>query len=269
MVPLAVPEIDHGARVAFLSGKVYWHQTVFCFASLQHFIEDRITPVVYDDGTFCGECLDDARRIVPWLEVVSVEEIAARLDRLLPPSKFPCLRARRLEYPHLRKFTDIHVGATDWTLVHDSDMLYFRSPDAIRKWFDAPFPLYMQDIKTAYGYPLDFLSSLAGEQVPDRINVGLYGIYSPGIDWERMEHACRAQIDTFGPHYLQEQALTAMALSGAGAWALPRADYLVCPDFAEGRSPTAILHHYVSHSKRSYYQYGWKLAKKAILDARR
>ena len=54
------------------------------------------------------------------------------------------------------------------------------------------------------------------------------------------------------------QALTALLLAEASAQALPAADYIVRPSLAEGRAPTAVLHHYVAHSKRSYFQHGWR-----------
>jgi hypothetical protein len=57
---------------------------------------------------------------------------------------------------------------------------------------------------------------------------------------------------------LQEQALTALLLSGQACLRLPEADYRVMPSLAEGKNPTAVLHHYVAHSKRSYFQYGWR-----------
>ena len=41
-------------------------------------------------------------------------------------------------------------------------------------------------------------------------------------------------------------------------------DYVVMPGLAEGRDPSAILHHYVASSKRSYFQYGWR---RALADA--
>jgi hypothetical protein len=39
---------------------------------------------------------------------------------------------------------------------------------------------------------------------------------------------------------------------------LPAEDYVVLPSVDEGRRPAAALHHYVAHSKRSYFQHGWR-----------
>jgi hypothetical protein len=258
LAPLAAPVLDRGARVAFLSGAAHWYQTLFCFVSLQVQMRERVTPVILEDGTMTPEAREHMRRIVSWTAFVNADAIEERLDRLLPVASFPSLRARRLEYPHLRKLTDIHLGEPGWSLVMDSDMLVFRHPHALASWFDNPHAVFMQDAVDAYGYSQTLMSDLAGGRIPGRVNVGLYAIHGPSIDWHRLEYWCRIQIEREGPHYLQEQALTALLLADAGAEALPSEDYVVLPSLAEGRVPTAVLHHYVAHSKRSYFQHGWR-----------
>lgn len=256
--PLVPPALDLGARVSFLSGSRFWYQTLFCFVSLQLQAPERITPVIYDDGTLGEETRTSVRRVVPWVEFVDRAVIDDRIDRLLPAASFPSLRARRIEYPHLRKLTDIHACARDWTLVMDSDMLCFRRPDALISWFRQPHALFMQDVTQSYGYSDGLMAALATGPLPQRVNVGLYAVHSPGIDWDRTEFCCRRQLEREGTHYLQEQALTALILSDADARSLPATDYVVMPSLAEGHAPTSVLHHYVAHSKRSYFQHGWR-----------
>lgn len=263
--PLSLPEADSGASVNFLSGVNYWYQTVFCFASIQIQSPFRITPIIHDDGTLDAQTQAAISRVIPWVRYVASTEIEKRLDCHLPVSRFPRLRARRIEYPHLRKLTDIHIGAEGWTLVLDSDMLAFRRPQALIDWFDNPGAIYMQDIATMYGYPADFLADLAGAPIPERVNVGLYALYGPSIDWDAVEFWCGHQLDDFGTNYLQEQGLTAMLLGRARATPLHDDEYIVLPNLTEGIEPHAVLHHYVAHSKRSYYQFGWKRIFKELV----
>ncbi len=258
--PLKPPGPDEGARVSYLSGNKYWYQTLFCFVSLQMNCPVRITPVIFDDGSFTQDVRDLISQVVPWAEFVGSDVISDRLDRLLPVARFPTLRARRLVYPHLRKLTDIHVGAQDWTLVMDSDMLVFRRPDALLDWFLAPTSIFMQDVGNMYGYPDDFMAQLAGGPVPERVNVGLYALKGNDIDWDRVEYWCRTQIKYYGPCYLQEQGLTALLLARSKTTPLCREDYVVLPTSREGSNPTAVIHHYVAHSKRYYYQIGWRVS---------
>jgi hypothetical protein len=198
-------------------------------------------------------------RVVPWAELIGSDTIHERLNRLLPVASFPRLRTRRLEFPLLRKLTDIHLAAAGWTLYLDSDMLFFRHPQALVSWFGQPHALFMQDVMSAYGYSTALMKELAGGcDVPGRLNSGLYALHGPSIDWDRLEYWCRTQLEREGTSYLQEQALTALLLAGNSAEALSAADYIVLPSLAEGRAPTAVLHHYVAHSKRSYFQHGWR-----------
>jgi hypothetical protein len=260
LAPLSGPAVDRGARVSFLTGAAYWYQTLFCFASLQAHTPERVTPVIYEDGTMTAGDRERLRRLIPWVELVSPEAMEARFDRVLPAHSFPTLRRQRLGFPiFLRQLTDVHVGAPRWTLYMDSDMLFFRRPEALEAWIGNPHTLYMQDVQTSYGYSPSLMRELAGRPVSPCVNAGLYALFSPGIDWERVEYWCRTQIEREGPHYLQPQGLIALLMaSAASPQVLPPRDYLVLPGLAEGRAPTAVLHHYVAHSKRSYFQHGWR-----------
>jgi hypothetical protein len=68
--------------------------------------------------------------------------------------------------------------------------------------------------------------------------------------WHRPLGACA--------RYYQEQALVALMLAGHDAQCLPSRDYLLLPDEAECRRPTAALHHYVDLSKRGYFRHAWR-----------
>ncbi len=256
--PLAEVDDTYGAKVKFLSGERYWYQTIFCFYTLQANTPFKITPIVYDDGTFNDKTRDYIKRVVPWVKFVGLETTSSLLESELPASRFPVLRARREEYPHLKKLIDLHIGEKCWSLVLDSDMIFFREPKEVIQWFLQPNFIYLQDIVTNYGYPTGFLERLVGYEMPAKINVGLYGIESSSIDWDKVEHWCQAQLTNYGPSYLQEQGLTAMLFAGQDSVVLPAEDYIVLPNKREGRQPKAVLHHYVAHSKQYYFQKSWK-----------
>lgn len=256
---LEVPATDHGHRVYFLSGQRYWYQTLYCAYSLQLHAPERITPVVLDDGSLSEPLRQSITRAIPWAEFLDREAIEVRLDACLPRSKFPTLRNRRIEYPHIRKLTDVHAGCRGWRLVLDSDMLFFRQPAVLLSWLNSPDrPFHLVDTETAYGYPADVLGDLARAELPPAVNVGICGLRSDSLDWDEIERWCAALLERKGYHYLQEQALVAMMLAGKPALSAPAEDYIVLPDSREGADPRAVLHHYVAHSKRSYFQSGWR-----------
>jgi len=245
--------------VSLLSGDKYWYQTLFCVYSLQLHSDYCISPVIFDDGSITEIIVANIKRVIPWAQFSRSSEIEELLDRQLPSSRFPSLRARRLDFPLLRKICDVRLGRENWVLFLDSDMLFFRRPTMLLNWMAAPDePCHLVDVQRAYGYSAELMKALSGHEELDRVNTGICGLHGGTIDWERLEYWCREMLEREGPSYLQEQALTALMLSGQGCLRLPEPDYRVMPSPSEGRRPAAALHHYVAHSKRSYFQYGWR-----------
>lgn len=259
-----IPAGDAGKpplELHFLTGRRFWYQTAFCLWTFAHHSRRRLAPTIYDDGTLAAEFRAALARIVPTARFVSIAETADRLDTHLPVARFPALRERWQHYPNIRKLTDVHVGATGWKLVIDSDLLFFRRPDLLIGWIDQPAqPLHAVDIETSYGYTRTLLDSLAGAPVADRVNVGLCGLRSEEIDWEKMEYWCRTLIERAGTHYYLEQALVALLLAGRTCTVAPRGDYVTLPESPEVQTCRAVMHHYVAGSKRWYFQKCWRLA---------
>ena len=250
---------DPPLEIYFLSGKKFWYQTCFCAYSMIQQAKVNIRPIIYDDGTLEPKYVREIKRIFPNAKIILRSETETRLNELLPISKFPYLRERHLNYPNIRKLIDIHLGSRGWKLVLDSDMLFFRNPQFLIDWLKSPNqPCYMIDTETSYGYSQSLMSSLTGVTIPERLNVGICGLKSEDIDWEKLEFWCKTTIEKEGKHYYQEQALTAMLVANQSCSIAPAKDYIVMPDETEGMKPKAVLHHYVANSKPWYFRYGWK-----------
>ncbi|HWA85407.1 MAG TPA: glycosyl transferase family 2 [Opitutus sp.] len=251
----ALPELH------FLTGKRFWYQTAFCLHTLQSQAQRTFRTVLHDDGSFDETIVAHLARLFPTAEIRRRADTDARISALLPPAQFPCLHERRRHYPNILKLTDVHAGARGWRLVLDSDMLFFRRPDFLLAWLAAPDrPLHMVDVIDSYGYPNALLESLAGATLPHLVNVGLTGLCSETIDWEKLERWSRRLIETHGTSYYLEQALVAMLLAGRETAVAPAADYILAPDIRECRAPRAVLHHYVGGSKRGYFRHAWRAA---------
>ena len=245
-------------EVHFLTGKRFWDQTCFCFYSLLQQTDLNLQLVVYDDGTLTQPYIKKIQRLFPTSRIVTAHAIDKALDTYLPASQFPYLRSRRLEYPNLRKLTDIHIGSHGWKLVLDSDMLFFHPPIELLGWLKNPQnPCHMVDVETAYGYSSTLMKTLAGAAIPERINVGICGLQSDALNWEELENWCKTLIETEGTHYYQEQAMIAMLMARQQCSVMAGDDYIVMPQKAEVVHPEAKLHHYVSDSKPWYFRYGW------------
>jgi hypothetical protein len=246
-------------EIYFLSGRRFWYQTCFCAYSMSVQSGQYLRPVIYDDGSLSQPYEDAIKRIFPDAKIISAQATEARLDHYLPSAAFPTLRSRRLEYFNLRKLTDIHVNSQGWKLVLDSDMLFFRPPNFLLNWLEAPQqPCYMVDVETAYGYSEELMQRLAGAAIPDKINVGICGLQSESIDWDELEYWCKTLIAAEGTNYYQEQAMAAMLMARYPSIIAPAQEYVLMPDRAEAQQPTAVMHHYVADSKPWYFRYGWK-----------
>jgi hypothetical protein len=256
------------AEVYFLSGSKFWYQTCFCAWTLLRHSDLPIRPVVLDDGSLDDSMQAALQRVLPSVRFELLPAIEERLDCALPTERYPTLRRHRLVYPHLRKLTDVHAGLTGWRLVLDSDMLFFRRPTLLLDWLRQPQrPTQMVDVAPSYGYPTQVLDDLAGAPLAERLNVGIIGLMSDAIDWERLEHWCRTLLERHGSHYLLEQGLTAMLLAGQSCAVMPERDYVALPSAEEVRQPRAVMHHYVAESKARYFRHGWRRAQTVPLPA--
>lgn len=260
---LPVPSVASGAALELhlLTGRRFWYQTAFCLWTFARHACRPLAPVIYDDGTLTEEFCGPLRRLFPAARFIAHAESIARLDEHLPVAKFPTLRERWLNYPNIRKLIDPHLGSTGWKLVLDSDLLFFRQPDFLLNWLDAPTcPLHAVDCETSYGYSRPLMNKLAGAPVADLVNVGLTGLNSSELDWEQLEHWCSTLITQEKTSYYLEQALIAMLMAGRPCAIAPVADYVTLPKPPEAHSCKAVMHHYVAHSKRWYFQQNWRLA---------
>jgi hypothetical protein len=255
--PWPAPRID-APEVYFLTGRRFWYQTAFCLHSLRQQGGD-VRAVFVDDGSFTDALVEEMQRQFPGSRVLRAADTAAHLDACLPAARYPTLRAQRQTYLHLRKLTDVHAGRRGWRLVLDSDMLFFRRPEALLQWLAAPTrPIHMLDVHDAYGYPAQSLAALTPAPVPEKLNVGICGFFSESIDWDYLEHAATTLIRQHGTSYYLEQALVALLASTTQPQRLPSNDYLLLPAETECRHPTATLHHYVDLSKRGYFRHAWR-----------
>jgi hypothetical protein len=258
-LPTLPPSSPAQVPIHLLTGRRFWYQTAFCLWSLSKSSGRTVAPMIYDDGTLDEGVRTPLARIFPLARFVEKLDCICRLDEFLPVKRYPSLRERWTNYPHIRKLIDPHVGSSAWKFVSDSDLLFFRSPDFLLHWIDHPrAPLHAVDCKTSYGYSRSLIERLAARPVADLVNVGLTGLNGSELDWDQIEHWCRELQAKEGTNYYLEQALVAMILAGRACSIAPGSDYVTLPRQPEVHSCRAAMHHYVAESKRWYFQKNWR-----------
>ncbi len=262
-LPVPPPAAGAALELHLLTGRRFWYQTAFCLWTFARHAGRPLAPIIYDDGTLTDEFRAPLARLFHGTRFVPQAEILARLDAHLPTAKFPTLRERWLNYPNIRKLTDVHAGRPGWKLVLDSDLLFFRRPALLVDWLDRPpQPLHAVDCETSYGYSRALMNELAGARVAELVNVGLTGLNGAELDWEKLEHWCRTLIERERTNYYLEQALIAMLVAGRSCTVAPREDYVTLPEPPETSEYRAVMHHYVANSKRWYFQSCWREASR-------
>lgn len=247
--------------VYILTGKKYWYQTAFCLYSLQKASDSiRFNAILVDDGSFDAKLVRQIKFQFPNIKIQSADETEKHINNYLPTNRYPALRNKRKNYPHIRKLIDVHAGRAGWKMVLDSDMLFFNKPSVLEDWLKAPnTPIFLQDPYYAYYYSAELMTKLAGKAVPLYLNVGVVGLESESIDWDKLEHWIAELEAREGSNYLLEQALSALIVAGKPVLVAPLNDYIVLPDKQETQKPSAVLHHYVADSKEWYYKKSWRL----------
>lgn len=263
-LPPPPPGTGAPLELHLLTGERFWYQTAFCLHSFAQHAGRPLTPVIYDDGTLTEAFREPLARLFPQTRFVAQAETIARLNAHLPAARFPTLRERWLNYPNIRKLTDPHVGRAGWKLVIDSDLLFFRRPTLLLDWLTHPTrPLHAVDCATSYGYSRPLMDQLAGATTAELVNVGLTGLNGAELDWEKLEHWTRTLIERERTHYFLEQALIAMLVAGRDCTIAPAHEYVTLPRPPEAHECRAVMHHYVAHSKRAYFQHCWRVAHAA------
>jgi hypothetical protein len=247
-----------GLPVYFLTGKNYLYQTLFCIRSLVKASPSKFKFTLIDDGTFNDKLINQVNILLPGAIIVTQLQIEENLDKYLPPDLYPHLRQKRKVYPHIKKLTDVHtIPGNNWKIVLDSDMLFWDHPQEVTAWLQNPRqPIHMLDCVESYGYSKKLMTELCGSPIPELLNVGIIGLNSNDINWQKLDSWVEALEAQEGTSYYLEQALTAMLIGNKEAIVLNKDTYKVNP--TDNDKKTVVLQHYVDVSKKIYFTTAWK-----------
>jgi len=240
-------------------GTRFWYVAAFAVASLLKQIDRELVVKIYSDGSLTP----NQQKALAALPIQAVfpcpEELRARIDIRLPMAKYPHLRERLKNYPHIKKLIYPHVGSLGPKIVIDADVLFFGRPNELWEWQSKPEkPLVATDLFESYGYPREFLNRITGGCLPKKVNVGITGLVSETINWDELEKWCAQLKTAYGFHYYLEQALIAMMCVRTGAHQLSQDRYITGPTEEQALSHAGVMQHYVDLSKKWYFRELWR-----------
>jgi hypothetical protein len=257
----ATQSYPDGLSIYFLTGHKYLFQTLYCIRSLTQVTSTRFNFILVDDGSINLAMTNIIESLLPGAEIIHKRLIDENLNKILPKHKFKNLHNKRAVYPHIKKLMDIHtLHRNDWKLVLDSDMLFWSEPSMMLEWLKhGDKPMYMVDCQNSYGYSKELMAKISGTKIVDRLNVGIIGLRSRSIDWQKLDDWIGILEEKEGTSYYLEQALTAMLIGSDDALVLSEEDYVVNPNETLVFNKIGTLHHYVDLSKKVYFNKAWKL----------
>jgi hypothetical protein len=250
--------------VHVLTGSDDWLLACWMLASWFHFTGRNWRVFIHDDGRLPPEASPALVKMLPGVRGVSaVEADRTVLDALA--GRQAC-REYRLAHPLARKIFDVPIlTRSDRFIILDSDVLFFRKPEAILRWCEngAGQTWFNKDVSEAMPISRTQVREKLGVDIWHRVNSGLCLIDRATINLDLCERAL-TETNLMQKHiWLVEQTLFAICASAVGRGGLLPAEYEVSK--ARFASPGVVARHYVGAVRNRFYGEGIPRVKKELL----
>jgi hypothetical protein len=250
--------------VHLLTGSEDWLLACWMLASWFHMTQRNWRVIIHDDGHLPPEAAPAFVKIAPGVRGVSAGDAdRAVLDAL---AGHPECRKYRLTHPLARKIFDVPtLTRGDRFIILDSDVLFFRRPEAILRWCDQATEecWFNQDVKESLPISREEAREKLGIDVWPRVNSGLCLMDRGAIDLDLCERALRETSLLAGHVWLVEQSLFAICASARGQGGLLPPEYEVSLEW--NARPEAVARHYVGAVRQRFYGDGIARVKGSLL----
>jgi hypothetical protein len=250
--------------VHVLTGREDWLLACWMLASWFHTTQRNWRVIIHDDGQLPPEARPAIEKIAPGVEWIGAAEAdRAVLDAL---EGHPACRKYRLTHPLARKIFDIPtLTAGNRFIILDSDVLFFRKPEAILRWCEggAGECWFNEDLKESLPIPPEEAREKLGIDVWPRVNSGLCLMERAAIDLDLCERALRETSLLNGHIWVIEQSLFAICASARGRGGLLPPEYEV--SLGSHARPGAVARHYVGAVRQRFYGDGIARVKGELL----
>ncbi len=250
--------------VHVLTGGDNWLMATWMLASWFHFTQRNWRVIIHDDGHLPPEARSAFVKLAPGVRGVSAVEADRPVLEAL--NEHPACREYRLAHPLARKIFDVPIlTQSNRFIILDSDLLFFRKPEAILRWCaeGAGQCWFNRHVNQAMPISRSQVRAKLGIDMWHQVNSGLCLIDRDAIDFALCERALR-ETTLMDKHISQvEQTLFAICASARGRGGLLPDEYEVSD--APNSSPNAVARHYASSSRDRFFADGMKRVKKDLL----
>ena len=248
-----------------LTGRDDWLLACWMLASWFHQTGCNWTVLIHDDGHLPAEGAAALERIAPGSRRIPAEEADDAV--MVALAGHPACQSYRLAHPLARKIFDIPALTPGRRfIILDSDLLFFRQPEAILRWCATGGDecWFNEDVSEVFPIPLEEAREALGIDIWPRVNSGLCLLNRDAIDLALCERALRDTRLLAGHIWLVEQSLFAICASKWGQGGLLPPEYEV--SLKKKARPDAVARHYVGAVRQRFYGDGIARVKSQLIS---
>jgi hypothetical protein len=251
--------------IHLLTGEKDWRLAAWALASFFHFTELGWPVVIHDDGTLS----EDARAMLSALfegcRIIPRAEADDEVAKVLRPFPF-CFDYRNSHPLALKVFDMAHYAQGERFIVLDSDVLFFKRPQEIIDWANAPMSKdswFSEDVQEGSIITAAEAREELGVKLWSRVNSGLCLLYKPALDFDFCDRALATTSILRGQIWRVEQTLLALCASRQAKGGLLPKTYEV--SLKRNASKDAVARHYVPAVRDRFYGEGLKRLRDELL----
>jgi hypothetical protein len=253
---------DPIAEVHVLTSERDWVNTTWALKSFYAQVPYKFRLVIHGDPTLTAPLRAQLTEHFPDARII--DDATARVQVLSALKNYPkCRELRENRIISKKAFDFPHFLSSDRMIFFDSDLLFFKPPQAFLAYFDADHArvnVFNPDIETSYSISPKQLQA-HGYPLADEVNSGFGLAYRESFSLDYLEEVLAIPEVTEGHQWRFEQTLQAIQSSKFGVELLPE-EYRV---FLDGHVEERPFRHYVGAIRDKMYTEGMRKLQSSLL----
>lgn len=225
-----------------------WRMGLLAVLSLEYFTGQRWRLFIHEDGSLDSSARQDIEAKLPGVRFVTRAEADHVVGKFYNDFS-ACLRNRGRHNLFLKFFDPLVFAPSDKYLILDSDLFFYRKPDALIDWATGTQRTchYNRDVKEVYSLPREAIEAAIGVKLWESFNSGLVCVSKEAINLQRSEQLLSLFEDTANHPQFFEQTLYALNCSAHNQGGPLPPEYEITWNIF--RSADSVCRHYVGPAK--------------------